>query len=623
MCGIVGCWDRNGGPVDEKLLKRMTAALDHRGPEGSGNFFKPGLGLGHTRLKILDVTDAAKQPYTDGHDVLVFNGEIFNHSALRDELSAFYEFQSRSDTEVLFRGLQRWGADTFNKIDGQFSLAFYSAKDNRLILARDHVGICPLYVADDGVRLFFSSEIRPLLLAKPFKLNQQAAIDYFAYRYNIQNGRTLFDGIERFPPAHYWSIDLSRQDIAKTPYWRLSFNKTKISQTDAGREFSALLDQQVAGQSEADVDMGIFLSGGIDSTAVFNSHAKCMDDLRAFTLKFTEHDQDLHEVKALEERYGFKTHIVDFPRDLDASVTSALRAIEEPFADLVICANKALASSASKQVKVALTGEGGDEAFIGYDHQRGFQKMISLCQLPLGKLAAQSALAFLPAKLVGMMQDYPGNFTRLETAKIQSILSAMENKGTAYLNMVSLFESADLQELLSSSFIKDNGYSPDMDPILDIFDEQENPVDAAMRVEIEQLTLILNLLKQDRLSMAHSLETRVPLVSRPILEFAASLPYEILLSKDVKPLLRNASKISDAKKRAFSLFGSDDYIQPLIRLMDTHVTRDAVENTGVLDWSGIKRIRENLSSGSIIAVKRAMSVTMFQMWWNIYSDEFA
>lgn len=623
MCGIVGCWDRQGGPIDEKLLEQMVASLDHRGPEGRGTFFKPGLGLGHTRLKILDITDSAKQPYTDGHDVLVFNGEVFNHLALRDELSAYYDFASRSDTEVLFRALQRWGADALNKIDGQFSLAFYSARDNRLVLARDHVGICPLYVADDGQRLYFSSEIRPLLLVKPFRLNQRATIDYFAYRYNIQNGRTLFEGIERFPPAHYWSIDLSRQDIAKNRYWRLSFDKTEISITDANRNFSDLLDQQVAGQSEADVDMGIFLSGGVDSTAVFSSHAKCMDDLRAFTLRFTEQDKDIHEVKALEEKYGFKTQIVDFPSDLDASVTSALRAVEEPFADLLICANKALASTASQQVKVALTGEGGDEAFIGYDHQRGFQKMISLCQMPFGKLAAQSALTFLPAKLVGMLQDYPGNFTRLETTKIQSILSAMEKKGEAYLNMVSLFEAADLQGLLSPSFIKDNGYRPDMAPIFDIFDEQENPVDAAMQVEIEQLTLIVNLLKQDRLSMAHSLETRVPLVSRPILEFAASLPYEILLSKDVKPLLRNASKISHTKKRAFSLFGSDAYIQPLIRLMDTHVTRDAVENTGVLDWGRMKRIREGLSSGGIIAVKRAMSVTIFQMWWNIYSGEFA
>ena len=424
MCGIAGIWNRQGNPIAEGDLNLMVNKMAHRGPDAKGSWVNHNLGLGHSRLKIIDLSDNANQPFTDGQDVLVFNGEIFNFKELKKELPISKNYKTTSDTEVLFRSLQHWGVDTLNKIDGQFAFAFYNDRKKTLLLARDHVGICPLYTMDNDNELIFASEIRPILELRKSPLNHQGIIDYFSYRYNIQNGHTLFSNIKRLHPAHYWLIDLEKNNITEKRYWRLKFSENgDVTKNGFQKQFNSFFDSEIKAQTIADVPVGIYLSGGIDSGALLKGFSKTISPINAFTIGFDKNDEDLKRVNDLQHKIPFNKNILSFTPESLETLEDVVFSLEEPFGDLIICANYQLASQASQQVKVVLSGEGGDESFMGYDHQRAFLKMLQLSQKPLLGSLTSMAMSLLPPKLLALASGYPGGFGRSEHSQIKNTFS--------------------------------------------------------------------------------------------------------------------------------------------------------------------------------------------------------
>lgn len=618
MCGIAGIWNRQGKPVVKTELNLMVRNMNHRGPDANGSWINQNLGLGHCRLKIIDLSDKANQPFTDGQDVMVFNGEIFNFKQLKNELPGSYEYKTTSDTEVLFHSLQYWGVGALHKIDGQFSFAFYNKSENTLLLARDHVGICPLYVLKNDRELIFASEIRPILELRKSSLDRQGIIDYFSYRYNIQNGHTLFSNIKRFHPAHYWLIDLQQNEIAEKRYWRLSFSDNGITTTDIQERFNILFDGEVEAQTIADVPVGMYLSGGIDSGALLSGFAKSISPINAFTIGFAENDEDLQRVKKLQKNILFKKNILPFTPNSLVNIEDVVLSLEEPFGDLIICANYLLASKASQEVKVVLSGEGGDESFMGYDHQRVFLKMLQYSQTPFIRSLASLALHFLPSRILSLASTYPGGFGYSEKVQIKSTFSNIDSPADAYLQLITLFKENDLRDLFQPSFYNHSPESPICEPLNEIFSTDKYPWQSVMRAEIEQFTLIVNLQKQERLGMRFSLEGRVPLVSKKILEFAASLPIDKLVGKINKEYLLGYSQSTIIKKKPFSVFANPNYKFMLSNLMNQYADQKSVNETGILNWIAVEKLKNIIDTGGLLDIKKVMSVLIFLIWFKKY-----
>jgi len=614
MCGIAGIWSKVGVPIAREKLCVMLSSLKHRGPDAEGIWNICNLALGYRRLKILDLSDAANQPFSDGRDVLVFNGEIFNYRELKKQLSNKFNFKTHSDTEVLFRCLQEWDERALQKIEGQFAFAFYRFSSDTLLLARDHVGICPLYTMETQDEFFFASEIKPLLSLKNSPLDRQGVVDYFTYRYNIQNGKTFFANITRFPPAHFLKINLKTGEKKKKRYWAIRFQTFERPHSQVQAEFNNLLDAEVERQQLADVPVGLYLSGGIDSAALLSGFAKTNPKINAFTLSFSRNDEDTDRVTALGRRHRFVSSRLEFSENEFSVLEDAVFSLEEPFGDLIICANYLLARNASGAIKVVLSGEGGDESFCGYDHQRAFMKMSSRFRRPLFYKLISLLLKFAPAQLIAMFNSYPGGFGIQEQIKIRNVFAKINDPCAAYINLVSLFEKEELNLLFSDGFKDSCVAEPDTEPLKEIFASEKEIWQAVMKAEIEQLTLIINLLKQDRFGMRFSLEGRVPLVSKKILEFAATLPLEELFSHVNKKLLLDYSGSPFIKKKPFTLFADKVYLSSLIRLWDKYVTKETIMETGLFSWQTIENLRRDLTKGYILPIKKSMAVLVFTVW---------
>ena len=584
----------------------MLATMKSRGPDAEGVWLGQNIALGHVRLKILDLSDKANQPFTDGTDVLVFNGEIFNYRELRDELKGFFQFETHSDTEVLFRCLQQWGSDVVNRLQGQFTFAFYRDSERSLTLARDHIGITPLYIRETADGLFaFASEIKPLLELGRTKIDTQAMIDYLYYRYNINNRRTLFSDIHRFPPATIMRIDLDSGKKQSYQYWRLNFTDLQVD--DYHQSFGDVFEKEITQQIAADVPVGMVLSAGIDSSALLEGFLKKSNDIESFTISFSDNDDDT--LNALEQRRQgrAKGQIVRFAESHYENLEQALFMLEEPFGDLIICANYLLAQMASDRVKVVLSGEGADEAFFGYDHQRAFQKIIGG---GFKSFFMRLGVQLAPVWALDKLAPYPGKFGDQEKARLVRMMKKKDRPVDSFLEMISLFETERLRSLIKDGI-------PDTAPIRTIFESESFMWRALIRSEIEQLTMTVNLLKQDRFCMGFSLEGRVPYVSRNMLEFAASLPMKLQTSREVKPLLQTYGKMT-RKKQAFSLLSSASYLNTLTNMMDTYVTREAIEGLKPIRWEGVMQVRQELANGGVLAVKRAMTLTVLAAWWKTF-----
>ena len=614
MCGIFGIWNKTGESPQPDRLRSLSALLAHRGPDAEGCFVRGSLGLAHRRLKIIDLSSAADQPFTDSGDALVFNGEIFNHRALREELAPHFPFRTRSDTEVLFRALQHWGKGALDHVDGQFAFAFYSGQAQTLLLARDHVGICPLYTVDTKEYFAFSSEIKPLLaLVGPRNLDPQGVLDYFAYRYGIQNGHTLFDGITRHHPAHFTELDLRSGELMTGRYWRMSF-LDPLPEATIQEQLNALLDGEFRKQVAADVPVGLFLSGGVDSRAVLHGVVQAAPPLDAYTLTFSDNDTELAKVESLKQRYAFKNHVIRYSASSTDGLCPVLASLEEPFGDVIVCANALLAEQASRCSRVVLSGEGGDESFFGYDHQHALLKLFRYNKIPGFRFAAPWLIRALPSRLLARLSRFAGTYGATEKEHLASVISSLGNPADAYLRLARIFSHDQQKTFFTPEFLATCEGAADEEPIRKIFAEEADPVRALLRVELEQTTLIINLLKQDRLCMAHSVEARVPLVSRGVLDLVGRISSESLATMPVKRYLQQYAKQKPVSKEPFSVANSPEYVRQVAALWERYVRPENVARCGFFQPDSVAAIGRGIQRGGLLDLKRAMVFVVFFAW---------
>lgn len=533
MCGITGIYRfKTRQPVTEDEIRRMGAVIGHRGPDGDGVFVDGALGLGHKRLSIIDVSERSNQPMRSscGRYTLAYNGEVYNYLELREPLrQRGMNFRTESDTEVILNGLIAEGEQAVANFNGMFAYAFWDSQQQRLVLTRDRLGIKPLYYYENDDGILFASEVKSILAltGKIFSVDETLIDAYMSMGY-VPGENTLFKGIKRLLPGHQLVVENGRVSVSR--YWDLVFKR----EADRGEahylaETKKLLEDSVRLQLRSDVPLGVFLSGGVDSSAVVAyMHKLGVKDIKTFSVAW-DYGKDFNETqyaRMVSEKFGTDHHEYFMsPNDLWSFLPGYIEFMDEPVTEAAAISLYYIAKKTREHVTVVLSGEGADEVFGGYP----IYLYLHLAHL-YGKMPA------LLRKLINPL------LSRLHPLARKYIGLSEKAISNSYFG-VSFYDEAMKQSLYSERFgavTRQHGVRGLTDAVYARVQGQDDQ--AAMQYFDIKTWLVDDLLiKADRMSMAASLELRVPFLDHRFMEFSAAIPAHYRFRKGVpKYLLKKA-----------------------------------------------------------------------------------
>ncbi len=532
MCGIAGIFHLGTPkPVDPARVVLMTDAMVHRGPDGAGVWTAQGVGLGHRRLSIIDLGGGA-QPMLSADEQLVvsYNGEIYNFAEVRRELQALGAmFRTDSDTEVLIHGWRAWGPDLLPRLGGMFAFALFDVAQQRLFLARDRLGVKPLhYVALADGSVAFASELKGLL-ANPAvrrELNPQAIEDFFAFGY-VPDDTCWIEGVKKLPAGHFMLLERGKPLPAPRQWWDVDFTqRAKGSVTDLEAEMRHHLRAAVTSRMVADVPLGAFLSGGVDSSSVVAFMAEASSQpVQTCAIGFDSaaHDETRYAA-SIAERFATNHRSRIVASDDYAAADTVARMFDEPFADASALATWRVSQLARETVTVALSGDGADEIFAGYRRYK-FQH------------AEERVRGFVPQSwreplFGGLARAYPKADWAPQMFRAKSTLAALAlGGGEAYARAVGVTPPEERATLFSDSFKRSlQGHRAEDRYVAAMCDAPaRDPLDRAQYADLKIWLPGDILTKVDRTSMAVSLEAREPLLDHRLVEFAATLPVSMRL----------------------------------------------------------------------------------------------
>ena len=593
MCGIAGFTHRKGGP-DPELIERLTDVLRHRGPDQQGTFFTEDVSLGAVRLQIIDLQDGAQPMRSDdGDTVIVYNGEIYNHVALRRELEALgHRFHSRSDTEVVLHAFLEWDTGCFARLNGMFAVALWSQSGKRLVLARDRMGIKPLYLYRRGDELHFGSELKAILGHPdvPRRINLEGLGAFISLNW-IPYPHTLVEGITKLAPGHWleWRDGAMRSQA----YWRLEATPRARPLEEAKEELDFLLRRSVREHLISDVPLGVWASGGLDSsTVVHYASAETGARLKTFSVSFLGRSFDESPwFREVARRYATEHHEFDLNPDQDLAGTIEQMAFysDEPSADAGALPVWFLSKMCRREVTVALSGEGADELFGGYYTYLAdrYARWLRLAPALLRR-AALRVVSLWPVSDEKISFEY----------KLKRFLEgSLLEPGQAHLFWNGAFSEAEKRALLREGLARP---LPDLMATLPPGALASGELNRYLRLDQAYYLPDDILYKCDRMSMAHSLEVRPVFLDHRIVEFAATLPDQLkirgsTLKYVLKELMRG--KLPDSvirrRKEGFDIPAHDWFRGPLRELLLDTVNETAVRDTGLFRWEAVKRVLED------------------------------
>lgn len=548
MCGIFGAVSALPVEWSAGASAAALAELRHRGPDAEGVWSDAHCLLGHTRLAILDLSPAGVQPMSspDGALHVSFNGEIYNFAAVRAELEGLgHTFRSRSDTEVLLHGWQQWGPDCLRRFRGMFAAALWDARARSLFLARDRVGKKPLYYARRGGRLCFASEPAALLalLGDTPAPDLEALDAYLSWGY-VPSPGSAFSGVARLEPARWLSVDVrvdgSLAVSEPQRYWTLEYlPKLALPEREAAEELRARLREAVRLRMISDVPLGAFLSGGIDSSVVVGLMAEqAPGAVRTFSIGFEESEfTELEHAREVSRRWKTDHHELVVRAEAAAVLPELARRFGEPFADDSALPTYYLARMTRRDVTVALSGDGGDESFVGYERYRATALAERLRRWPGGAAAARALATVLPDPTRAR-----GRMRRLARFAGAAALSLPQRYGAWVGGTVGGFSAAQKIDLYTPELREAvSGAAPGRMEALFAATNGLDPAEAAGAVDVASYLPDDLLVKTDITSMCHGLEVRCPLLDTGVMELAARLPLDLKLrGGKSKYLLRRA-----------------------------------------------------------------------------------
>ena len=614
MCGICGI-------VGEESLERgseMRDTLIHRGPDGAGEYRSHNVYLGHRRLAIVDL-ETGGQPISneDGSVVLSYNGEIYNHDDLRRELkSKGHIFKTRSDGEVIIHQYEEIGERAISTLSGMFAISLWDKRKELLLLARDRLGIKPLYYSKVDGSLIFASEIKAILS----HLNHTPPIDWEAFeslltlRY-IPSPQTMFRGIYKLPPAQILKYHNGISKIST--YWELSTSPMdEIKEEEILEEILHRFEDSVKSRLMADVEVGVYLSGGIDSASILASMTNHLGEgIHSFSAGFSEAEYDESSyAKSSAEHFSALHHPVLGTAATPAILQKIMWHLEEPLGDATIIPTYQLAKETSGFLKVVLSGEGADELFFGYPkynflrHAENFR----------GGLLAYSF------KSLGRFFNGDERFKRLT-----NYFSVSDSAARAYLNLISVFPDNEKKELLTPNVYKKISGVPSTLEKLDEFlnhDKGEEILISIGKWDMKNWLPDDLLLKNDKMNMAHGVEARLPFLDHRLVEYVLSIPNKIRLKESRnKKILRRAmasilpKEIINRKKRGFTvpvhkLYESEkDYFNGYL------FERNRLRDQGLFNTRYVEKLLSSDLS-NLIFRRQFWTLTAFQIWWDVFVE---
>lgn len=608
MCGIAGFT----GPHNRKVLKAMTECLRHRGPDAAGYWEGADVSLGMRRLAIIDIATGQQPVFNENGTVaVVFNGEIYNHLELRESLQRTgHRFSTNhSDTEVLVHLYEEYGLDFLNQLNGMFAIALWDARRRQLVLARDRLGIKPLYFARINGGVAFGSEPKALLEHPAVsRAPNLTAIHHYLSLKNVPAPLSAFRAIEQLRSGEL--AVCSGSEIERRRWWSIKFvEKTDIDEHEAAAQIRELLRDSTRLQMRSDVPIGAYLSGGVDSSSIVGMLAELgASNIKTFTMIYDEHfpnkEADRHFARIIADRYGtdHHEHRVSF-NDLPERLDQIVRSFDEPFSGVI--STYFITESISRHVKVTLSGDGADEMFGSY-----------LAHRIASPLAAYAAGRNDPAALEGFAGDWP----RL------AALSARGDEAAQRMGLF-LFDDAQKRELYAAPMREAVAAISTEAVIRDVLTRcsSNDPLNRALFLDIETLLPDQVLTFVDRLSMAHSVEVRPPFLDHRLLQFVAGLPGRIKIKAGrVKHILKEA--VSDLLPVELLARPKEGFVMPVNEWL-IHSLKDFVHATlaperlarhGLFRPKAIANLLHAHYSGAANHGNQVWNLLMLQLWWEAY-----
>lgn len=564
MCGIVGYVDRDiQCPGDEGVVRAMCSAIRHRGPDDEGTYCAHGVAMGVRRLSIIDLAGGHQPIHNEDETVwVVFNGEIYNFAELREQLEAKgHRFRTRTDTEVIAHLYEEFGPDCVDHLRGMFAFAVWDAARRSLLLARDRVGKKPLFYTEVGGRLYFASEIKALLTVPEIarRPDRLAILDFLVYGYTYGE-RTAFEGVRRLPPAHV--LTWSEGQIATRRYWHP--DHSAASESDPATVLPTLLDlldEAVRIRLVSDVPLGLLLSGGIDSGLTLAMMSRASDEpVETFSIGFAERQHDeSHTARQVAAHFGAEhTERIVTEEELYRGLPRAVWNAEEPTQDYSFLPTEAVCRLARSRVTVALSGDGGDESFGGYElyirDEQYDPRSLALARAPRLVRAAVGAAGAVLGTL-GPTRSLGDRLSRLSGR-------ASETPEQRYLRKRSLFPDFEVAQLLSAEMAEAvRGHDPGQF-LLGLLAEtpRQAGLNQLLHADLQSYLACDVLVKVDRCAMANSLEVRCPFLDHHVVEYAARIMSDLKVREEVtKWILREAARgllpagVSDLPKMGFGI----------------------------------------------------------------------
>jgi asparagine synthase (glutamine-hydrolysing) len=620
MCGIVGQVRTDGAPVDRELIERMCRAIEHRGPDSRGVHMSEGVGLGIQRLRVIDLNTGDQPIYNEDRSVaVVLNGEIYNYREIRQRLTrAGHRFATSSDTEVIAHLYEERGADCVQSLHGMFALALWDSRQRHLLLARDRVGKKPLFYALRQGALTFASELNAVMLDEevPRDLDHQALDAFFAFGW-VPAPCSAFRAVRKLPPATVMLLSGGKATAHR--YWRLDYSRKRQfgDRREMEEELRAHLRRAVRRRMIADVPLGAFLSGGIDSSAVVAAMAESSPrPVRTFSIGFTsDRYNELPKARLIAERFGTDhEELVVEPKAIEI-IQRTVRHYGEPFADSSAIPSFYLAEMARRHVTVALNGDGGDESFAGYTHYISnlAAHRAGIAPRPLRRALA-AAGRFIPAS------------PRIDSARsralrlAQTIALEPHARYTAYrgglngLRRDALY-TAEYCELIGDPLVPHVIATPWQRS------EARHPLDVMLDVDAQTYLPDDLLVKMDIATMAYSLEARSPLLDHELMQFAASLPPSLKLRRTQRKLALRAAlrgwipdEILDAPKRGFCVPIADWFRGELRGFARDVLLDPATLRRGYFQEGYVHELLEHHAAGVEDCSAGIWRLLMFEMW---------
>ena len=634
MCGIAGFIDFHKKSTKSNI-QSMIEPLNHRGPDGEGvSLFKSKnaiIGFGHKRLSIIDLSQAGKQPMALNHLHITYNGEIYNYQEIKNELLELgHHFNGESDTEMILHAYTEWGIKAVERFIGMFAIALFDEKKQEVVFIRDRAGVKPLFYYQKNDLILFSSELKSFHEHPEFekKLDLNAVAAYMQYG-NVPTPHCIFKNCGKIKPGHYLKINLENKSQQEIQYWNVYdfYNQPKLNLSfpEAKIQTKELLKSAFNYRMVADVPVGVFLSGGYDSTTVSSLiQAESTARLKTFTIGVP--DIGLNEAPYARD---IAKHLGTDHTEINCTEQEAIEMIkdlpffyDEPFADSSAIPTTLVSKAARKDVTVALSADGGDEIFGGYnryDFMHRYGKTLNSIPKAVRKILV-GAMGNISSEKIPILKDKYNFHNRYE--KLKTVLNDPSEK-EIMLSLSQQFNDEQMKSVMKSEFTS----LPTMFQSKEMLEDFKSPLSYMMAIDFQTYMLDDILQKVDRATMTNSLEGREPMLDHRILEFAAQLPDEYKYQNGIKKrILREIThdyipkELLDRPKMGFAIPIAKWLKNELRDHVEEYLNEDRIEKQGIFNWEFITKLKMDFYKGRKEYDSKLWYFLMFQMWYERWME---